>query len=105
HVDLTASDLERSKRFYDRVLPLLGYARIADAEDGPLWRAGRVEFGLQAARKDASAHDRYSPGLHHLAFAAPSPRAVDELHERLVALGVTGLHAPALHEGYRHGCS
>ncbi len=105
HVDLTASDIARSTAFYADVLPLLGFTRVADADEGPMWRGVRFELGLQAATGAGRGrpHDRYSPGLHHLAFAAPSRAAVDALHARLVALGVTVLDPPASYERYAPG--
>ena len=37
------------------------------------------------ARADsAAAHDRRSPGLHHLAFTAPTREAVDALYQELL---------------------
>jgi catechol 2,3-dioxygenase-like lactoylglutathione lyase family enzyme len=102
HVDLTVSDLGRSTAFYDRVLPLLGFRRSSDVPEGPIWAGARVEIGLVAARR-ATPHDRYAPGLHHLAFEAPSPAAVDEAHRGLSALGVTLLDAPAAYPQYGPG--
>lgn len=81
HLDISVSDMERSTVFYDRWLPHLGLQRIADCADGPLWRGEHLELGLQQAR--GGTHDRYSPGLHHLAFEAADRRAVIALHEQL----------------------
>lgn len=81
HLDITVSDMERSTAFYDRWLPLMGMQRIAACADGPLWRGERWELGLQQAR--GGTHDRYSPGLHHLAFEAPDRAAVTAFHEEL----------------------
>jgi catechol 2,3-dioxygenase-like lactoylglutathione lyase family enzyme/diadenosine tetraphosphate (Ap4A) HIT family hydrolase len=105
HVDLTASDLERSLTFYDRVLPLMGFRRLADCVEGPLWAGHSMELGLQPARAEASGvrHDRYAPGLHHLAFASPSRADVDRVHAQLVRLGVVILDPPALYERYTAG--
>lgn len=102
HVDLTVSELARSTAFYERVLPLLGFRRIGDVPEGPLWANAELELGLQAARKCAP-HDRYAPGLHHLAFRAPTRDAVDALHARLVELGVAVLDAPAEYPRYAPG--
>lgn len=105
HIDLTASDLARSTAFYDRVLPLLGFRRIADAPDGtPLWAGAQVEIGVVAARPTAARpHDRYAPGLHHLAFGAPDRAAVERVHRALLDLGVAILDAPAAYEHYAPG--
>jgi glyoxylase I family protein len=81
HVDIPAADLARSTEFYDRLLPLLGFRRIGDCDGNPVWAGEFAEVGLQPARETSrGAHDRYAPGLHHLAFAAPNRAAVDELH-------------------------
>jgi glyoxylase I family protein len=103
HLDITAGDLTRSTDFYDRVLPLMGFVRIEDAPEGPLWAGAQVEVGLQAARTSAAKHDRYAPGLHHLAFTAPTREAVDDLHRRLVELGVEIADAPAEYPHYARG--
>lgn len=102
HVDLTVADLARSTAFYDRVLPLLGFHRSADVPEGPIWAGDRLEIGLQAARRE-TAHDRFAPGLHHLAFTAPARDAVDALHARLLDLGVAVLDAPAEYPQYAPG--
>ena len=52
-----------------------------------LWEAAR------AARSGKFAV--YDVGLHHIAFAAPSRDAVDELHRKLKDAGATILEQPA----------
>ena len=101
-MDLTVRDLARSTAFYDGVLPLLGFRRGAGAPEGPVWAGEHSEIGLQQARSPGT-HGRYAPGLHHLAFTAPTRAAVDLAHERLVALGVTILDAPAEYPQYAPG--
>ena len=98
HVDLTVASLERSTTFYGALLPLLGFRRKAD-KTTPIWVSDRAEIALIAART-LSTHDRYSPGLHHLAFAASSREAVDAFHDRLKELNVTILDAPAEYPQY-----
>jgi catechol 2,3-dioxygenase-like lactoylglutathione lyase family enzyme len=103
HVDITVRDLRRSTDFYDRVLPLMGFTRIEDAPEGPIWAGAQVEVGLQAARSGGERHDRYSPGLHHLAFTAPTRESVDDLHRRLLASECTILDPPAEYPEYCRG--
>jgi len=104
HIDITVSDLARSTGFYDRVLPLMGFRRAPDCEDGPVWAGERGEVGLQPARPESQrAHDRYSPGLHHLAFSAPDRAAVDRVHDALRELGVRTLDPPAQYDRYAPG--
>jgi catechol 2,3-dioxygenase-like lactoylglutathione lyase family enzyme/diadenosine tetraphosphate (Ap4A) HIT family hydrolase len=105
HVDLTVSDLEHSTRFYDSWLPYVGFQRIEDCAEGPLWRGERFELGLQAAKPEyrAHPHNRHAPGLHHLAFEAPSIAAVDRLYATLQELGLVILDPPARYEHYAPG--
>jgi catechol 2,3-dioxygenase-like lactoylglutathione lyase family enzyme len=103
HLDVTVRDLARSTAFYDRVLPRMGFRRTHDVPEGPIWAGAAIEIGLQEARPAAPAHDRYAPGLHHLAFSAPTRAAVDELHRTLVADGVPILDPPAEYPQYAPG--
>lgn len=104
HLDVTVSDLDRSTAFYDRVMPLFGFTRSLDVPEGPVWAGSRVELGLAPARPSSRRdHDRYAPGLHHLAFAAPDRAAVDRAHADLAALGVLILDAPAEYPQYAPG--
>ena len=102
HIDFTVRDLDGSTVFYDRVLPLMGFRRTADVSEGPIWAGVHMEIGLQAARSSGT-HDRYSPGLHHLAFTASSRAAVDSLPKRLLALRLPLLDAPAEYPEYAPG--
>lgn len=96
HVDLTVADFRRSKEFYAAVMPLMGFERLPKEFGAVAWRGASI-VALQPAKPDEKdrAHSRYAPGLHHLAFRAPSRAAVDVLHQHLVALGVTILDPPA----------
>lgn len=105
HLDITVSSLERSTVFYDRWLPRMGLHRVADCAEGPLWRGAQVELGLQEARPGRASmpHDRYAPGLHHLAFAAPDRAAVSQLYEELRTAGEIVLDPPAEYPQYAPG--
>ena len=104
HIDITVSDPERALVFYDFALPRMGFRRIEDADEGPLWAGAQVEVGLQTARTDPTAtHDRRSPGLHHLAFTAPTREAVDALYAELRAANVFIFDPPADYPDYAPG--
>jgi glyoxylase I family protein len=105
HLDLTVRDMALASAFYVRVMPLLGLRRIADCADGPLWAGESFELGLQAARgpNRLRLHDRYSSGLHHLAFGAESRAQVDQVHRQLVVAGVDILDGPAEYPEYAPG--
>ena len=81
----------------------MGFTRIEDAHEGPLWAGAQLEVGLQAARTAGAGPDRHAPGLHHLAFTAPAREAVDALHRRLVQLDVPIFDAPAEYPEYCPG--
>lgn len=101
HLDITVSDLERSTEFYNLTLPLMGFRRSLNVPEGPIWSTSDCEIGLVAAHPSSrQKHDRYSPGLHHLAFSAPSRKSVDALYDWLIYLDVQVLDAPADYPQY-----
>ena len=107
HIDLTARDLGKSAAFYEEVLAFLGYRRSRGDETGIDWDlrdAGQLvcSVGLKPARSDRD-HDRYSAGLHHLAWHAASRDDVDRLYALLVRLGARILDAPAEYPAYGAG--
>jgi glyoxylase I family protein len=107
HIDLTARDLARSAAFYEEVLGFLGYRRARGDVTGVDWDlrdAGHLvcSIGLKPARSDRD-HDRYSAGLHHLAWHAASREDVERLHALLVRLGARILDAPTEYPAYGEG--
>lgn len=99
HIDLTVSDLAVSSAFYDKILGRLGYARSNQYEgEVPCWElsspGSTLSIGLHRARSD-DPHNRYSVGLHHLAFHLPSRAEVDDFHGFLRREQVSVLDAPA----------
>ena len=106
HVDLTVSDLGRSKPFYELVLGFLGYHCVKSTDIIVVWDLtlpdGVCGIAIRAAERRHE-HDRYTPGLHHFAWNADSRQDVDRLHERLVAAGVTILDVPAEYPQYGTG--
>lgn len=107
HLDLTVADPERSRSFYEAVLGFMGYRTVAEHENGfdmDCAENGELiaSIGLLRAR-GANAdrtHDRYSAGLHHIAWCAESRADVDAMHDLLKQIGTTILDAPALYPKY-----
>jgi len=114
HIDLSIGDPARSIPFYEVFFEALGYRRLRIAHPGfegprPRRAAWRVRhpngssFGIEVrpARPESRdrAHDRYSPGLHHLAFHAASPDDVDRIHAALVRAGARVLDPPTDYSG------
>jgi glyoxylase I family protein len=105
HIDLNVSDLAAAKAVYGPVLEFLGYTQVKDS-DGCEWDLkvdGRgASLGLRPCDPALTGHrhERYAPGLHHLAWRADSRADVDALHELLVAHGITVLDPPAHYPQY-----
>jgi glyoxylase I family protein len=102
HVDLTVSDMERAKRFYQPVMEYLGYRMVDDTAQDLGFATGDDDatgIVLHPARPEARErlHDRYSPGLHHLAFRANSRAEVDGLYELLKRINATILDPPGIY--------
>ena len=83
HVDLVVSSIERSLPFYTALLGPLGYHSVTEVEGErgeTIWYIGGpgTTVGLREAQSGPDDYDRYSLGLHHLAFEASSRAEVDE---------------------------
>ncbi len=97
HLDIVVSSIERSLPLYRELLGPLGYTEIYEVvgERGePVWYLDGEGVGASLSLREAQSpsqgpYDRYSVGLHHLAFEAESREAVDE---RLAWARAQGLH-------------
>jgi glyoxylase I family protein len=87
HVDLVVTSIDRSLPFYRDLLAPLGWAGVVEQEGERgetihyLWGPDLGgSLGLRERQSDAGgdSYDRYTVGLHHLAFEAPSRKAVDD---------------------------
>jgi len=107
HIDLTIKDVKASRAFYESVLGFMGYVIVDDRDEfidfqlpGHPWYVGIAN--AKGDRADR-AHDRYSPGLHHLAWNAESRADVDALYAVLQKIGANILDAPAEYPQYGPG--
>jgi glyoxylase I family protein len=107
HIDLTVKSAEASLPFYESVLGFMGYALQERTEAGfdfglqipgtPYTSIGILDArGSNAARE----HDRYTIGLHHIAWTAESRADVDALYQHLLKIGAHVLYAPAEYPEY-----
>jgi glyoxylase I family protein len=93
HVDLVVSSIERSLAFYQGLLGPLGYHSVSEVEGErgeTIWYLGGPGTGVglrEAQSPSDGGYDRYSLGLHHLAFEAESRADVDERADWLRARG------------------
>ncbi len=97
HIFLTASNFERSRAFYRKLLPFLGLKPVMDNEGVYYCVGGRTGVAIRAPSPEhqGSAFDQNRVGLHHLCFRARERADVDELHAFLETLdGAKIIRAP-----------
>jgi catechol 2,3-dioxygenase-like lactoylglutathione lyase family enzyme len=85
HIELHASNLEASEKFYDLLLPHLGFHKYLDLDDMVAYTDGSQN--LIFAQADV-AYLRYGfhrkrVGLNHLAFRVPSRREVETIYRNV----------------------
>lgn len=105
HIDLTVSDPPAAQPLYDLFLTHCGFTLKGAGEDWAGWGLGDKRYPcitLLKAQEDGAArrHDRYSPGLHHLALRAPDRESVDALYRKLLGIGATVLDPPQDYPDY-----
>jgi catechol 2,3-dioxygenase-like lactoylglutathione lyase family enzyme len=112
HIQITVKDLAEAERFYDKLMPLLGF-------DLSLKGKGRVDahdfdvieyfhpnliIGINSPRqqfRDEDVHRRKPGALHHLAFKAGSREEVDRLYPLIKEAGATIVDPPQFYP--QHG--
>jgi catechol 2,3-dioxygenase-like lactoylglutathione lyase family enzyme len=96
HIMLTASNFERSREFYRKLLPFLGMKPMIDDDQVFYCVGGRTAVGIRApaAGHTGAAFEQGRVGLHHLCFRARERADVDELHDFLCAMDTKIIHAP-----------
>ncbi|HWA89655.1 MAG TPA: VOC family protein [Rhizomicrobium sp.] len=111
HIDLSVKDPKAARPFWDAVLGFMGYAVSTNYSHGGYdfdcgTRGGDfVSIGIRpvSGPNAARPHDRYSSGLHHIAWNAQSRADVDALHALLVKIGATVTDPPAHYPEYSEG--
>jgi catechol 2,3-dioxygenase-like lactoylglutathione lyase family enzyme len=100
HVSIGASDLQRTKRFYDAALNPLGYQCLSEG-DGYLGY-GREAVGLWIHATARPVVDDRQSGLH-FCFAAPDAKSVDAFHAGALAAGGGDNGKPGVRKDYSPG--
>ena len=102
HLDLNVSEPARSLPFYRLVFGHLGLQPLEVSDDRGIWTqqyANGATWGIEirppreAPPRDH--HERYAPGIDHLAFHAESRADVDNLYATLIGAGYTVADPPA----------
>jgi catechol 2,3-dioxygenase-like lactoylglutathione lyase family enzyme len=81
HIQLSVSDMTRSREFYDAVLGAMGMVPVMDDENYFYCVGGRTALAIAPIAKEFSrdSFDQGRVGLHHVCFRARSTEDVDEL--------------------------
>lgn len=110
HLDLSVRDPIVSSAFYERVLAHLGYRKGEVYPDKGVDFDLKTEFGFSSigvriseGPHAARAHDRYAPGLHHIAWSAEDRADVDALYALLLEMGAEILDPPTEYPQYGEG--
>lgn len=84
HIVLLVSDLPKSMRFYEKLLPMLGFRKTADHVFG---NAEGVHFDFRKAEYLDQSYQRYAAGLNHIGFTAPDLAAVNNVRDAMKDAG------------------
>ncbi len=89
HLVIRVSDFEKSKTFYGKLFPFLGFKVLGEYGDTIGWTNGKTRYWIGQA--DAEAKERGyrigDIGFHHYAFELRSRKDVDDLEIFLKGLG------------------
>lgn len=97
HVSVGADDVQRSKRFYDAVLPIIGISPMAADENGLGYGSGTFHFSVQVPinGKPASVGNG-----SHIAFAVENRSMVAQFYRAALEHGGSDEGAPGLRSDY-----
>ena len=97
HLGINVPDLDQARRYYGRIMPLLGFDTFLDADDQVAYRPAGGKPGtylfVYPATEPAD-YSRHRPGLQHLAFMVRTRSDVDAAHALAIELGSPVLHPP-----------
>lgn len=94
HIEIYVSDLNKTRTFYDDLMPRLGYQLFQEWDHGFSYRdEGCYLVFVQTADKFlANGYHRCNIGLNHLAFRVSQKEEVDALRKHLLENGITLLY-------------
>jgi catechol 2,3-dioxygenase-like lactoylglutathione lyase family enzyme len=89
HISIRVSDFDKSKGFYGKLFPFLGFKVLDEYADAIGWTNGKTRFWIGQADAEGKKrkHRIGDVGFHHYAFELESRRDVDALQAFLKTLG------------------
>ncbi|GAB3703915.1 VOC family protein [Nocardiopsis oceani] len=104
HLAVTSHVPTEAARFYDAVLPILGYTRAAGEAEPRVWHGPSPEILLYGVEgPDRSSHTHGRPGWHHAAFRTADRDRVEAVHKAVCSGGWTVVHPPRAYPEYTEG--
>ncbi len=97
HLGINVPDLTAAKRYYDELMPLVGFEPFFAADDEFAYKPADNKPGTYLFFYPSTVDGPYSPertGLQHLAFMVRGRSLVDRVHEHVISMGHTAIHAP-----------
>ena len=96
HVQLTVTDVERSRAFYAPLLELFEMKTLIDTETYFYGIGSRTGIAISQIdpRHEGDAFDQRRVGLHHLCLRSREREQIDEIFEFVKGLGATIVHPP-----------
>jgi catechol 2,3-dioxygenase-like lactoylglutathione lyase family enzyme len=98
HITLSVSDFDRSEKFYDAIMPLMGFTKTHKDTDG--WGAMKLyaqgEHNLWIRWDNRREHQKFvrDAGLDHLAFMVETENQVNEIYVIVQSFGVDITRTP-----------
>lgn len=114
HIHITVNNPDEAEKFYDTLLPLLGFDISLKGKDRvPEKEYSIIEYhneilsiGIVSPRKefaDVKINRRRPGSLHHLAFMAETKDEVDELYKKIKELKIPIVNEPKYYKEYCEG--
>lgn len=97
HVSIGATDLARSRRFYDAALKALGFTCLSESGDSFGYGRDAAQFWILRVKQPVASNP--DSGLH-FCFAAPTCKSVDAFHGAAMAAGGKNNGSPGLRKDY-----
>src|SRR3546814_17160201 len=88
HLSIRVSDFKKSKAFYGRLFPFLGFKVLDEYPEAIGWTNGKTRLWIGAA-EGRSKYRVGDVGFHHYAFELRSRKDVDALQAFLKKIGAT----------------
>ena len=97
HLGINVPDLVAAKRYYDALMPLVGFEPFVDAADEFAYKPVENKPGTYLYFYPAVQPGEYSSertGLQHLAFIVRRRSLVDNVHDHVTRIGGAVIHDP-----------